>query len=147
MRDRPTVEFKVHFQHAGRGGRKELREGKQEPASPLARVPRIARWMALAIHFDRLISSGEIKTYSALGRLGGVTRARVTQIMNLLQLAPDIQESLLFLTVPEKGRDPICLRELQPIALRLDWGEQRRMWGLLSRRLRNEHEASGEASR
>src|SRR3712207_3152134 len=32
-----------------------------------------------------------------VARLGHVTRARVTQIMNLLNLAPDIQEAILFL--------------------------------------------------
>jgi len=52
----------------------------------------------------------------------------VTQIMNLLHLAPDIQEEVLFLPRTEKGRAPIILAQLQPIASTLDWGKQRRMW-------------------
>jgi hypothetical protein len=52
---------------------------------------------------------------------GGVTRARMTQIMKLLDLAPDIQEQILFL--PHlKGLNE---RNLRPIVRRIDWTEQR----------------------
>src|SRR5262245_55416654 len=47
--------------------------------------------------------------------VGHVTRARFTQIMNLLQLAPDIQEELLFLPRIQRGADPISEPHLQPI--------------------------------
>jgi hypothetical protein len=57
-----------------------------------------------------------------------VSRARVTQIVNLLVLAPDIQEALLFLPRTEKGRDPIHLGQLQPLAAVLDWRQQRHLW-------------------
>jgi len=63
-----------------------------------------------------------------MARLGHVTRARVTQIMNLLNLAPDIQEELLFLPRTVKGHDPIRERHIRPIAASLDWRKQRRMW-------------------
>ena len=55
-------------------------------------------------------------------------RARVTQIMNLLQLAPDIQEALLFLPRTVKGRDPVRERHVRPIAAELNWRKQRRLW-------------------
>jgi hypothetical protein len=84
--------------------------------------------MALAIRFDGLVRSGQVKDYAELARLGHVTRARITQIMNLLLLAPDIQEAILFLSRVEQGRGPIHLRHLQPIAHVLDWRKQRRMW-------------------
>ena len=61
-------------------------------------------------------------------RLGHVTRARMTQIMNLRLLAPDIQEQLLFLPQIEAGRDKIHVRMLQPIAQVPDWRKQRRLW-------------------
>ncbi len=48
--------------------------------------------MALAIYFDQLISEGVVADQAEIARLGHVSRARVTQIMNLLSLAPDIQE-------------------------------------------------------
>jgi hypothetical protein len=54
--------------------------------------------------------------------------------MSLLQLAPDIQEQILFLPRTEKGRDPIHLRQLQRMAALLDWHKQREMWQELQRR-------------
>src|SRR5262245_57819311 len=61
------------------------------------RVPRVSRLMALAIRIDGLIRSGVVTDQAELARLGLVTRARLTQIMNLLCLAPDIQDQILFL--------------------------------------------------
>jgi hypothetical protein len=54
--------------------------------------------MALAIYFDELIRRGEVEDYAQLARIGRVSRARVTQIMDLLNLAPQIQEILLAAT-------------------------------------------------
>ena len=104
--------------------------GAESAPAPLppGRVPRVARLMALAIRFDQLLRQGVVADYTALARLGHVSRARVTQIMNLLCLAPDLQETLLFLPRTKRGRDPIILRDLQPIAAILDWREQRRLW-------------------
>ena len=65
----------------------------QQPAereSATGRVPRVARLLALAIRFEELVTGGVVKNYAELARLGYVSRARVTQIMNLLQLAPDL---------------------------------------------------------
>ena len=70
--------------------------------------------------------------YADLARLGNVSRARVTQIMNLLQLAPEIQEALLFLPRTVKGRDPIRERHIRPIAAEPDWRNQRRLWKCLA---------------
>ena len=60
--------------------------------------------------------------------LGQVTRARVSQILSLLSLAPDIQEALLFLPPTLRGRDPIILADLMPLAAQIDWRKQRRLW-------------------
>ena len=46
----------------------------------LERIPRISRYMALAIHFEDLIRRGIITDYTDLARLGHVTRARVTEM-------------------------------------------------------------------
>jgi len=114
----------------GQRTRKVIENGPPpEPApTPEGRIPRISRLMALAIRFDRLIKEGEITDQADLARLGNVTRARVTQIMNLLQLAPDIQEAILFLPRTVKGRDPIREHHLRPIAAESDWRKQRRRW-------------------
>jgi len=123
-----TITSAVHFRH-GRGRRKVLERGEApavtvEPGS----VPRVSRLMALALRLQRLVQCGEVTDYADLARLGHVTRARVTQIMNLLNLAPDIQEELLFLPRTVNGRDPVRERHLRPIAAVLDWRRRRRMW-------------------
>lgn len=91
-------------------------------------IPRISRLMALAIKMDRLVQEGRVRDYAALARLGHVSRASVTQIMNLNFLVPDIQEEILFLLRVERGRDPIREHAVRPIAAELDWRKQRRMW-------------------
>jgi hypothetical protein len=85
---------------------------------PAGNLPRITKLMALAIRFDTLVSRGEVQDYADLARLGYVTRARITQIMNLLNLAPDIQEALLFLPRTTSGRDMFREKELRSIAHR-----------------------------
>ena len=84
--------------------------------------------MALAIRFDQLIRDGVVSDQAELARIGHVSRARLTQIANLLCLAPDVEEALLFLPATERGRDPITERQLRAIAAEVDWGKQRRMW-------------------
>lgn len=122
-----TIERKVNFQN-GQHTWKELREGEASPSVPAGRVPRVSRLMALAIRLDQLIRDGVVTDQAELARLGHVSRARLTQIMNLLCLAPDIQEALLFLPTTERGRDAITERDLRPIAAVADWRKQRRMW-------------------
>ena len=136
-----TIERAVHFQAQPRG-RKGLRAGPAPQGQPpaLGRVPRVSRLMALALRFEGLLQAGVVKDYAELARLGHVTRARVSQSANLLHLAPDLQEELLFWRRPPRGRDPLHLARLQPIAAALDWKKQRRLWGELVR-------GSGAASR
>src|SRR5215207_5072455 len=107
-----TVMSKVHF-GAGRESRKELRKGAG-PAPTPARVPRVARLMALAIRFEGLVRDGTVTDYAELARLGHVTRARMSQIMDLLNLAPDIQEALLCLPKISIGEAPVEERQLRP---------------------------------
>ena len=115
------IERQVHFGH-DRNSRKVLRNGPQPEVAPMpiGRIPRISKLMALALHFERLIKEGEVANQAEIARLGQVSRARVTQIMNLLLLAPDIQEEILFLPRTMNGRDAVppensvlaCLKEV-----------------------------------
>lgn len=107
-----------------------MRHGKAPATLPAGRIPRVSRLMALAIRFDQFLRDGVVTDQAELARLGHVTRARLTQIMNLLNLAPDIQEQILFLPRTECGRDPITERHLRPIASLLDWRKQRRLWAI-----------------
>ncbi len=119
-----TVECKVHFKPVAHG-RKQMTKGERA-VEPVGRVPRISRLMALAIWFDDLLRKGEVKDYAELARLGHVTRARVTQIMNLLNLAPEIQERLLFLSRTDHGADKVKEYHLRPIAAIVPWNVQLR---------------------
>jgi hypothetical protein len=91
---------------------------------PIAPISRIARLMALAIRFEGLIRDEAVQNYAELAHLGGITRARMTQIMKLLQLAPDLQEQILFLP-PLKGLNE---RNLRGIVQQSDWSEQRQIF-------------------
>ena len=123
-----TIEVPVHFQRCGHGSRKQMRPGVAAASVPPGRVPRVSRLMALALRLDELVRTGQVGSYSELAWLGQVTRARVSQILNLLYLAPDIQEALLFLPPTRRGRDAILLADLMPIAALFDWRKQRRLW-------------------
>jgi hypothetical protein len=91
---------------------------------PTDRVPRAARMLALAHHWRGLIRAGVVKDQAALAALVGVTRARITQVMDLLYLAPDIQEEILF--QPDGGLGKPCHRDLVRVAAEPLWVEQRR---------------------
>jgi hypothetical protein len=86
-----TVECRVEF-HRLTKGRKQIHEAPAvpRPVVPPGRVPRVSRWMALALRFEQLLLEGQVASYAELARLGHMTRARVSQITNLLNLAPDI---------------------------------------------------------
>lgn len=106
------------------------RNGKSKDADiPAGRTPRVSKMMALAIHLQELVDSGQVRDYTALAELGHVSRARITQIMDLTLLAPDVQEALLFLPKIEKGRDRINERMLRVIAAEQVWDRQRELWG------------------
>ena len=122
------IEVPVTFQPLGRCGRRGVAPPEEKPSLPPGRVPRVARLMALAMRLEELVRTGQVRNYTELAALGHVTRARISQILNLIHLAPDIQEALLFLPPTLQGRDAIILAELMPIAAAFDWRKQRRLW-------------------
>lgn len=123
-----TIERRFQVKN-GHKGSKKLHSGEAPAEAPVpGRVPRVARLLALAHRFERLIRTGEVSDQAELARLGHVSRARVTQIMSLLNLAPDIQEEILLLPRTIQGRDPVRERMLRPLVAELGWGKQRRMW-------------------
>ena len=129
-----TIECDIHVRRLAHGA-KDFCTGEPAPGAvvPVGRVPRVARLMALAIHFDNLVRTGRVKNYSELARVGQVTTARMSQIMGLVSLAPDIQEAVLFLPATERGRDAVLLSHLLPIAATADWSSQRKKWRVLRR--------------
>jgi recombinase-like zinc beta ribbon protein/recombinase len=101
-----------------------------KPPTPTRRrvngVPRVGRLLALALRLEGLLQQGGVKDYADLARLGGVSRARITQIMNLRNLAPAIQEQLLFLSLENGGK--ITEGALRRIAKEPDWNRQLAMF-------------------
>jgi hypothetical protein len=74
---------------------------------------------------------GQVFRWLAQKILQHVSKARISQIMNLIHLAPAIQEAILFLLPIPRGRAPLVLANLQPIAVLADWAKQERAWRIL----------------
>lgn len=89
------------------------------------RPSNVAALLALAHHVQRLIDAGRIADRAEVARRLHWTRARVSQVMDLLLLAPDIQEEVLFL----EGGTRVTERALRAVVRLEEWGEQRRHFG------------------
>jgi len=98
----------------------------EAPRSNVGRLPQITRVLALAIHFDDMIRQGDAKDYADIARLTCLCRERVSQVMRLTYLAPDIQMELLYLPPVPSGRYPISETAGRKIANLLSWDDQRR---------------------
>ena len=88
--------------------------------------------MALAIRLEHLLATGQVKDQAEIARTAGITRARVTQILNLLNLAPDIQQAILELEPSQTAEPPLPESELRQIAIETSWIRQRRLWKQLA---------------
>ena len=82
------------------------------------------------------MDTGEVADYADLARLAHVSRARISQIMNLVLLAPDIQEALLFLPPTDGGRGAVGERAVRRMCAVADRRKHRRMWRQFARSVR-----------
>lgn len=131
-----TTVKKQAFRTRSKRGQRRIED--DPPASQTVlpgRVPRVSRVMALAIQFDDLLRNGTVSDTIELARLAKVTQPHITQVMNLLHLAQDIQEELLFLPLVSQGRDPIHEKQLRRICGEIDWRKQRMLWSQLKSRI------------
>lgn len=99
------------------------------------RLPRITQVLALAIYWEDMIRRGDAKDYADVARLTGLCRERVSQIVRLNYLAPDIQMELLYLPPSATGQFPISETAVRKIANRLSWAQQRQEWNALKQQL------------
>ena len=99
-------------------------ERKTQVAGPPS-VTRISRLLALALKMEEMIQEGAVKNYSELARRGQVSAARITQVMNLLHLAPDVQEQVLLGDTADHWLRESAVRKLSTVVL---WSEQRNRW-------------------
>ena len=98
-----------------------------DPPQPLRKPARVARMLAFAHKLKQAIDRGEYKSRADAARRLGLTRARVSQLLDLTLLAPDLQEQILFLERVD-GVEPTSERRIREIISRLDWTVQRRSW-------------------
>jgi hypothetical protein len=120
-----VVVEKIAFRprHRRQASRRAVREEGLRSPHPA----RVARLLALAHDIEARIEAGEYHDYADVARAHGLTRARLTQVMNLLLLAPSIQEEILHLDVLP-GREPISERHLRRVLKSLVWEEQVVVW-------------------
>jgi hypothetical protein len=74
------------------------------------------------------MAAGDLQNQTEVARIGKVSRARLSQILGLRNLATAIQEKLLGLPKIVRGGDPITENRLRRIALIVDWEEQERQF-------------------
>jgi hypothetical protein len=121
-----TIEREFHVRR-GQHGARRLKDGPRPPPPMPSGVPRAARLLALAYRWRRAVDEGRVEGYAEVARLYGMARARVSQIVALLYLAPDLQRAVLAANgtpVPEE-------RPLRRIALMPPWADQRAAWARL----------------
>jgi len=138
------MEFTLHTERA-QAGKKHLRPGVASDDHPIGRIPRTARVLALAHQYASMIAQGQAADYADLARRLGITRARMTQIMQLLHLAPDIQEAILTHPPVFTGRDPVPEAAIRQIAREPLWQMQRLTWEAATRHCTAPHPARGIA--
>lgn len=97
---------------------------------PVRRPAKVARQLALAHHLQAAIERGLVADQAALARKLGLTRARVTQLFDLLMLAADLQELVLALEAVD-GAEPMAERTLRTVAHAGTWAEQRAAWATI----------------
>ncbi len=96
--------------------------GRPKPPR-VPKTPRVVELLRKALEWQGLIESGEAPNQAAISRQEGITRARVTQVMGMLRLAPEIQQHVLLM--PDAVRRPaITERVLRPITQIQNTGEQ-----------------------
>ena len=116
-----TARITVTFHKSGRP------RSDQRLTSP-GRTPRVARLLAFAHEIDRRVYAGELSDLAHAARAFGLTRARVTQVVNLLLVAPEIQASILEMLLAANGRDAVTERMLRPLLAEPVWQRQIAMW-------------------
>ena len=127
--------FKIQFETSSSShGRQRVGAPKPKKSSAPTKLPHITKLMALAIRLEHLLATGQVKDQAEIARTAAITRARVTQIINLTQLAPDIQEAILNLEPTTDHVPRFREREVRTIAILPHWEKQRVLWKRLVKR-------------
>ena len=126
--DEGTRVFKGNLFRVRDGHSWSFTEKPPPPPPPQVRRPaRVARVLARAHRLEAAIANGDYADRADAARQLGFTRARITQILDLLQLAPDLQERVLLLEAVD-GVEPLSERTLREVLRETDWEQQRAAW-------------------
>lgn len=130
-----TVRAKLELGRAAKGKRtvRLVHGSTPPPPPPKPRIPRISKLVALALVFDRMLREGKVHDLSKLARLARVSQPRMTQILSLSLLAPDLIETLLHLPPTEQGMEKVHERLLRPVVTEASWASQRSKYFQLTR--------------
>ena len=121
--------LKVKFETAAsKHGQRRIRSPKPSRSESPPLAPHIAKLMALAIRLEHLIETGQIANHAEIARAAGLTRARVTQILNLANLAPDIQQAVLELADHPSESTRLKEADLRDYSQIHCWEKQRRLF-------------------
>ena len=121
--------LKVKFETAAsKHGQQRIRSPKPSKPGPPPQTTHVSRLMALAIRLEHLIETGQIANQAEIARAAGLTRARVTQILNLANLAPDIQQAVLELADHPSESTRLKEAELRHYSQIHSWSKQRRLF-------------------
>lgn len=101
---------------------------KRSRAKDAGRPARVAVLLATAHRFDDMLRSGAVASMEQLARRLGVTRARVSQILMLTMLAPDVQEEVLALRREEGKKRRVTEVDLRRMVAEPEWAKQRALW-------------------
>jgi hypothetical protein len=127
MSDGAPLEVRFHLRQKPR----PMGEVSAAASQATGQLPRITQVLSLAIRLEDMIRRGDAKDYADVARLTGLCRERVSQIVRLNYLAPDIQVELLYLPPTPAGRYPISETAVRKIASLLSWVDQRCEWTAL----------------
>jgi hypothetical protein len=131
------IEEPIERRNYGRLG-VSLAPGAVPPRREVLRKPAaVAVRLAQGLAWYEAVRGGMYPSLAALARAEGMAPQRLTQILDLTMLAPDIQEAVLFLE-SEDGVEPISERAVREIAADLDWSVQRGRWADARRSLRTQ---------
>jgi hypothetical protein len=125
MNTTPSLEIQFPLRSAPRN---PITVAEKPTPTGSGRLPRITQVLAAAIYFENMIKQGGARGYADIGRLSGLCRERISQVMRLNYLAPDIQIELLYLPPTPTGHYPISETAVRSIANLLSWAEQRQEW-------------------